>query len=61
MRSLCIDFLGQQEGQDLVEYTLLVAFVCLVASAFFLGSHKSIYTIWEVTNNNLSQATETIS
>jgi hypothetical protein len=56
-----LDFLGQQEGQDLVEYTLLLAFVCLVASAFFLGSHKSIYTIWEVTNNNLSQAKETVS
>ncbi len=61
MRSLCLDFLGQQEGQDLVEYTLMLAFVCLASAAFFIGSHASIYTIWAVTNNNLSQAKETIS
>lgn len=61
MKFSCKDFLGQQGGQDLVEYTLILAFVCLASAAFFLGSHESIYNIWAVTENNLSQARNVVS
>ena len=32
------DFLEQEAGQDLIEYTLLMAFVALASAALFLGA-----------------------
>jgi len=43
-------FLRAEEGQDLVEYTLLLAFVCLASAALFIGAGKSMANIWTDTN-----------
>ena len=43
-------FLRAEEGQDLVEYTLLLAFVCLASAALFIGAGKSMASIWLDTN-----------
>jgi Flp pilus assembly pilin Flp len=45
-----------EQGQDLIEYTLLMAFVALASAALFLGAGGSIKGIWTVTNNQLAQA-----
>jgi Flp pilus assembly pilin Flp len=45
-----------EQGQDVVEYSLLVAFVAVVSAALFLLSSKDISGIWGVTNNNLTEA-----
>ena len=45
-----------EQGQDLIEYTLLMAFVALASAALFLASGGSISGIWTVSNNQLSQA-----
>ena len=50
------NFLADDSGQDLIEYTLLMAFVALASAALFLGSGGSISGIWTTTNNNLAQA-----
>ena len=44
------------QGQDLIEYTLLMAFVALASAALFLGAGGSIKGIWTVTNSQLTQA-----
>ena len=44
------------EGQDLVEYSLIMAFVCLASAALFLGVGSTIKSIWTATNTSLSQA-----
>ena len=49
-------FLRAQEGQDLVEYTLLLAFVCLASAALFIGAGKSMASIWTDTNLVLTNA-----
>lgn len=49
-------FWNDERGQDLVEYTLLMAFVALAAAALFLGAGSSIQGIWTTSNTNLSQA-----
>jgi Flp pilus assembly pilin Flp len=50
-------FLVGEEGQDLVEYTLLIAFVT-IATACFLGFNRdSIATVTSKTDDNLSLAT----
>jgi Flp pilus assembly pilin Flp len=49
-------FWSDETGQDLVEYTLLLAMICLASAATFIGSGGSISGIWYITNNNLSSA-----
>jgi len=39
-------FVREEKGQDLVEYTLLLAFVCLASAALFIGAGKSMASIW---------------
>lgn len=56
MKEMLVRFLRDQEGQDMVEYTLLLAFVCLASAALFIGAGKQISGIWLTTNGYLSQA-----
>ena len=50
------DFWKDEQGQDLIEYTLLMAFVALASAALFLGAGGSIKNIWTITNNQLANA-----
>jgi Flp pilus assembly pilin Flp len=45
-----------ERGQDLIEYTLLLAFVALASAALFIGTGASISTIWTSANSSLSTA-----
>jgi Flp pilus assembly pilin Flp len=56
MKCLISNFLCDDSGQDLIEYTLLMAFVALASAALFLGAGGSIKGIWTTTNNQLAQA-----
>ena len=47
---------NNEEGQDLIEYTLLMAFVALASAALFLGAGNSIKGIWTTTNSQLTAA-----
>jgi Flp pilus assembly pilin Flp len=47
-----------EDGQDLIEYTLLMAFVALGSAALFIGAGKSVSTIWSTTNSTLSTAAQ---
>ena len=50
------NFWHDQQGQDLIEYTLLMAFVALASAALFLGAGGSINGIWTTANSQLSNA-----
>ena len=50
MKRVILRFVREEEGQDLVEYTLLLAFVCLASAALFIGAGKSMANIWVDTN-----------
>ena len=54
-------FWHEENGQDLIEYTLLMAFVALASAALFLGAGGSILGIWTTTNNQLVQANSAAS
>ena len=56
MKKLFTNFLKNDQGQDLIEYTLLIAFVALASAALFLGAGGSIKTIWTATNTQLANA-----
>jgi Flp pilus assembly pilin Flp len=59
--TLSRNFWKAEEGQDLIEYTLLMAFVALASAALFMGAGKSIKGIWSVTNSQLAQANTSAS
>jgi len=42
MRTYLRNFWKEQEGQDLIEYTLLLAFVALVAAGLFIQAGTAI-------------------
>jgi Flp pilus assembly pilin Flp len=49
-------FLVEDDGQDLIEYSLLMAFVDLASAALFMKAGKSITGIWSTSNSQLVQA-----
>ena len=49
-------FLADETGQDLIEYTLLIAFVAMASAALFSGAGKSVKGIWTAANTQLSAA-----
>jgi Flp pilus assembly pilin Flp len=54
-------FLRDESGQDLVEYTLLLAFVALASAALFIGAGGSINSIWIAANTRLNEAAKSAS
>jgi Flp pilus assembly pilin Flp len=50
-----------EQGQDLIEYTLLMAFVALASAALFIGAGGSVKGIWSVTNSQLAAASSQAS
>jgi Flp pilus assembly pilin Flp len=50
---------NDDQGQDLIEYTLLLAFVALASAALFIGAGGSIKGIWTATNSQLTAANAT--
>jgi Flp pilus assembly pilin Flp len=55
------NFLREEEGQDLIEYTLLLAFVALASAALFIAAGGSVSGIWSVANSRLSTAAASAS
>ena len=55
------NFWNDEQGQDLIEYTLLMAFVALASAALFLGAGGSIAGIWTTTNTQLTNANTSAS
>jgi len=49
-------FLQDEQAQDLIEYTLLLAFVCLASAALFISAGGSVAGIWTTTNTDLANA-----
>ncbi|PYT29182.1 MAG: hypothetical protein DMG58_16785 [Acidobacteria bacterium] len=49
-------FLQDEQAQDLIEYTLLLAFVCLATAALFISSGGSLSGIWITANTDLTTA-----
>jgi len=61
MMTILKNFVRDEQGQDLVEYTLLLAFVCLASAALFINAGASIKTVWSTGSTTLSQAASAAS
>jgi len=49
-------FFEDDRGQDLVEYSLLLAFVCLAGAATLLAMGATISGTWGIANGHLTSA-----
>ncbi len=49
-----ISFGPSEQGQDLVEYSLLLVFVCLVGAAMFVGMGNTTSSLWSTVNSRLA-------
>ena len=54
-------FWREDGGQDLIEYTLLLAFVALASATMFIKAGGSIKSIWTPTNPQLAAAATSAS
>jgi Flp pilus assembly pilin Flp len=54
-------FLRDEQGQDLVEYTLLIAFVCLASASIYIATGTNTQTIWNSASNSLVSASAAAS
>ena len=59
MTTLLRNLWNDDQGQDLIEYTLLMAFVALASAALFISSGTSVSKIWSTTNSQLAAAAST--
>lgn len=59
MKNFLRNLFQVEQGQDLIEYTLLLAFVVLASAALFISAGGSIKSIWGIANNTISQAAST--
>ena len=50
------NFLRDEQGQDLIEYTLLLAFVALASAALFIGAGTAVSGIWTTANAQIGNA-----
>ena len=56
MKSLLASCLADSEGQDVLEYALLLAFVVVCVATLVLGMGKNVQTITSVSNAQLVAA-----
>jgi len=56
MKNMMMNFVKDEQGQDLIEYTLLMAFIALASAAIFSNVGGSVKTIWTTASTNLATA-----
>ena len=56
-----VDFCKDEEGQDLIEYTLLMAFIVLASMALLVGGRPGIEGIWSANTNRLAEASSAMN
>jgi len=59
--SIALRFWEEEDGQDLVEYSLLMAFIALAAIAILSAASKNITTLWQDVSDALGDATTAAS
>ncbi len=51
-----LNFWTDQEGQDLIEYTLLMVFIVIACMALIGSGQPSVKILWDANSNRLSEA-----
>jgi Flp pilus assembly pilin Flp len=54
-------FLSDEEGQDLIEYAILLSFVTISVVGLIMGAGQDVKGAWTVSNNQLTKANAGVS
>jgi Flp pilus assembly pilin Flp len=49
---------ADESGQDIVEYSLILAFIALSGAAAYLGMSASTQGLWSIVNSRLASANQ---
>ena len=49
-------FFAEEQGQDLIEYSLLITFIAIACMAFIGTGRPAVNTVWTATNGQLGNA-----
>lgn len=61
MRQLLNRLWREEDGQDLIEYTLLITFIAIATAAVVGQGQNAIRAIWSSSNSSLAQASTSAS
>jgi len=61
MKMQILRFLSDESGQDLIEYSLILAFIVLSGAALYIGMSNNTRTLWTIMNGRLANANQTPS
>ena len=61
MKTLLFNLVRDEQGQDLIEYTLLLAFVALASAALFVSTGGSVSAIWGASSTTMATAAASVS
>ncbi len=53
---MLLHFISDETAQDLVEYSLLLAFIALAGVGSYLAVGQNITTLWTIVNSRLTDA-----
>ena len=56
MAAYLINFWQDENGQDLIEYSLLITFIAIACAAIIGAGRPAVNNIWQGSNNQLTQA-----
>jgi len=56
MAAYLYNFWQEEDGQDLIEYSLLITFIAIACAAIIGAGRPAVNNIWQGTNNQLGQA-----
>jgi len=51
LRKFCIE----DEGQDLIEYSLLITFIAIACAALIGSGRSAVNSIWQSSNSDITQ------
>ena len=61
MAAYLYNFWQEEDGQDLIEYSLLITFIAIACAAIIGAGRPAVNNIWIATNNEISQANSAAS
>ena len=56
MAAFLYNFWREEEGQDLIEYSLLITFIAIACAAIIGSGRPAVNSIWQASNNQLAHA-----
>ncbi len=59
MATYLLNFWREDDGQDLIEYSLLITFIAIACAAMLGAGRPAINAIWQGGNNQLGHAYNT--